>query len=174
MKPLGSPPSFRRKPESILFKTSRHWTPIFIGVTTKKRFLHRASSGFTLFEVILVIVILLIAIVPMMDAFRPALFATSAEERRVIFTNCVRQTLYRALSTNYGDLEKRVNRTETIKASLLFGNSDDNCRCSGGTYDPDVKIDYAAYDAQNNPFLGLLTIRVTIDEISLEALKADY
>ncbi len=131
------------------------------------------NAGFTLFEVLLTIVILLIAIIPMMDAFRPSLFATWGEERRIIFTNCVRQTMNKALSTDYGELEKRVNTTETIKASLLFGNSDDNCSYSGSTYDPDVKIDYAGYDGAN-PLLGLLNIKVTVNEISLEALKADY
>jgi len=34
-------PSFRRKPESSIFKLLKiSWTPVFTGVTTKKQFFH--------------------------------------------------------------------------------------------------------------------------------------
>jgi hypothetical protein len=39
-------PSFRRKPESSIFKPLRTaWTPVFTGVTTKRKFFHTFSGG---------------------------------------------------------------------------------------------------------------------------------
>jgi hypothetical protein len=39
-------PSFRRKPESSIFKPLRiAWTPVFTGVTTKRQFFHSFGEG---------------------------------------------------------------------------------------------------------------------------------
>ena len=52
----------------------------------RKRFISN-DRGFTLFEIILVVLILSIAIVPMVTAFGPAIFSTGVEEEIAVFTN---------------------------------------------------------------------------------------
>ena len=50
------------------------------------------SRGFTLFEILMALLILAIAITPMMNAFAPALLASSQGEEQEVLTGQARRT----------------------------------------------------------------------------------
>lgn len=128
------------------------------------------NAGFTLFEVLLTILILLIAIVPMIDAFRPSLFATAGEEANVVFTNRARHTLNRAASLDFKTLASNLG---TPSLDTLFGvgqEAVESFSLSGLSYIPSVSISDAS-----GGIGGLLEIAVTINnQVTLKTLKADY
>lgn len=129
------------------------------------------DAGFTLVEVLMASIILAIAIVPMVNAFRPALMSTGAGERLAVFTNQARSTLNRTVGLHYDILNN--NQASPVDLVSLFGNVDEANKETftfGGTdYTPTISIADASGGAS-----GLLEITVTIEEVTLKTLKSDY
>ena len=63
------------------------------------------SRGFTLFEIIMTLLILAIAIVPMMNAFAPALLATGQGEEQAVLTGQARRTMNRLTDLDFRSLD---------------------------------------------------------------------
>jgi len=100
------------------------------------------SWGFTLFEIFLTILILAIAIVPMMNAFAPALLSSGQGEEQAVLTGCARRTMNRLLDLDFQSLDaKRGNPVDLV---TLFGSQTEadkeNCLALGTTYPPVVTI----------------------------------
>lgn len=131
-------------------------------------------KGFTLFEVILAIFILVVAIVPLLDAYRPSLFATLSEEQTIVSTSQARRTLNRVACADFGKLDSLVtNRNDwnVIDLNVLFPDGPSE----GVDYTPTVKARDASYDDKKGIKIGgLLEIEVTVNRIKLSTLKADY
>lgn len=129
------------------------------------------DCGFSLVEVLVAIFILAIAIVPMMDAFKPALISTGSKERLAVFTNQARSTLNRAVSIDYATLNDHVGNP--VDLASLFGSSSEAVKetftFEGTSYVPTLSIADASAGAG-----GLLEITVTIEETVLKTLKAEY
>ncbi len=134
---------------------------------------HYSSNdyGFSLVEVLVAIFILAIAIVPMVDAFKPALIATGSNERLAVFANQARGTLNRAVLLDYATLDNHVGSPVNLES--LFGDSSEAAKESftseGTGYTPTISIADASGGAG-----GLLEITVTIGEVTFKTLKAEY
>lgn len=129
------------------------------------------TAGFTLFEVVLAIFILLTAIVPMINAFGPSLFATVSEEATIVFTNYARQTLNRVAVLDFKILNNLVlnNQANPVNLNILFADGKEAFSLRGTNYIPTVIITDASAGAG-----GLLEITVTLNQVVLKTLKADY
>jgi hypothetical protein len=133
---------------------------------------HRgASGGFTLFEILMAILIMTIAIVPMIQAFGPALFFTGTEEGVGVFTNRARHTLNRIVAADFGTLDDLVrnNQANPVNLDALFGAGQESFSFRGVTYTPQAVITDASGGSG-----GLLDIAVTIDQVTLKTGKANY
>jgi prepilin-type N-terminal cleavage/methylation domain-containing protein len=129
------------------------------------------NFGYSLVEVLIAIFILAIAIVPMVNAFKPALISAGSKERLAVFTNQARSTLNRAVSLDYATLDKHVGNPVNLVS--LFGDSSEAAQetftFEGTSYVPTLSIaDY--YEDVD----GLLEITVTIGEATFKTLKAEY
>ena len=136
----------------------------------KKKYRPFNDTGFTLVEVLMATIILAIAIVPLVYAFRSATISTGAEERLVVFTTQAAGTLNRALSLDYDLLNNHLG--DPVDLTGLFGSQGEANRerfTFGGTvYSPAISVADASGGAG-----GLLEITVTIEEITLKTLKTD-
>lgn len=145
------------------------------------------SRGFTLFEIIMTLLILAVAIVPMMNAFAPALLATGRGEEQEVLTGQARRTMNRLTDLDFRNLD--ANRGEPLTAEqliALFGSQAEVDKESfaylGATYAPDIAIcatnasgvcvPDCVTDASDGT-LGLLELRVSIKNVSLQTLKAN-
>jgi prepilin-type N-terminal cleavage/methylation domain-containing protein len=134
------------------------------------------NKGLTLIEVAVALFILSMVIIPLMDSFRTALITTGGEERQAVFTNQVRATLYRIAALDFTDLN--CNQGNPVDLAVLFGSAIDpkpaeaakeEFAYRGKTYAPTVTISDASGGAG-----GLLELSVTVAEINLRTLKAEY
>ena len=85
----------------------------------------RNSWGFTLFEIVMALLILAIAIVPMMNAFAPALLSTSQGEEQAVLTGQARRTMNRLLDIDFRSLD-RNRGTQASLVNILYNNILDN------------------------------------------------
>jgi competence protein ComGC len=129
------------------------------------------NPGFTLFEIILAIVILVLAIIPIMQAFGPAIFATGTEEAVSVFTNQARHTMSRILTVDYRTLNDLVlnSQANPVNLDALFGTGQEAFSFRGIAYAPTVVITDAGGGAG-----GLLEISVRAEQITIKTLKANY
>jgi type II secretory pathway pseudopilin PulG len=128
------------------------------------------SWGFTLFEIIMTLLILAIAIVPMMNAFAPALLATGQGEEQAVLTGQARRTMNRLTDLDFRSLD--ANQGNPANLVALFGSQSEVDKESfvylGATYAPVVAI------ADASGGLGsLLELTVTLKTVSLQTLKAN-
>jgi len=128
-------------------------------------------KGFTLFEVILAVFILVIAVAPMIQAFGPSLFATAGEETTIVLTNYARQTLNRVATLDFKTLNDLVQTSQANPVNLdsLFGAGQESFTFKGASLTPTVVITDAS--GGNG---GLIEITTTISQVTLKTLKADY
>ncbi len=128
------------------------------------------EQGFTLVEIVLVVLILGIAIVPMVGAFSPAFRSTSYSEQTTVFANQVRWTLSRAAALDFATLD--ANQGDPADQTALFGSvpeaNKEKFTFKGQTYTPILAITDASGGTG-----GLLQLRVTVDDVSLTTLKAN-
>jgi len=125
--------------------------------------------GFTLFEILMALLVLAIAIVPMMNAFAPALLSTGQGEEQAVLTGRARGTMNRLLDLDFRSLD--TNRGSPANLVALFGSQaeadKENCVYMGTTYVPVVAITDASGGAG-----GLLELTVTLKNVILQTLKA--
>jgi len=130
-----------------------------------------SNKGFTLLEIIFAVLLLAIAIVPMMNAYAPAIFSTAGEEERAVFTNLARATLNRVAALEFAKLND--NQGNPVALATLFGSADEAAKetfaFKGTTHTPTVAItDQSGGDG------GLLEVEVAINYVSLRTLKSEY
>jgi prepilin-type N-terminal cleavage/methylation domain-containing protein len=126
------------------------------------------SSGFTLFEIIIAIFILSIAVVPMMESFGPAIMSAASVEKTAVITNQARATMDRMLVMEFDTLKSKIGTS--LSGNDVFGDTDETFPFEGDTYSPDITISDASGDSSRT----LLELIVSIDNISFSTLKADY
>jgi prepilin-type N-terminal cleavage/methylation domain-containing protein len=128
-------------------------------------------EGFTLLEIILVVLILAIAIVPMVRAFAPGVVSANTEEETTVFSNQARGTLNRVMALDFDTLNS--NQGTAVDLATLFGGGAEAAKESfnfkGENYTPTVAIADASGGAG-----GLLQLTVTTSHIHLTTLKAQY
>jgi prepilin-type N-terminal cleavage/methylation domain-containing protein len=130
-----------------------------------------SNKGFTLLEIILAVLLLAIAIVPILNAYAPALFSAAGEEERAVFTNRARATLNRVAALEFSRLND--NQGNPVDLATLFGSADEATKetfaLKGTSYTPAVAItDQSGGDG------GLLELTVTLNYVSLKTLKAEF
>ena len=130
-----------------------------------------SNKGFTLLEIIFAVLLLAIAIVPIMNAYTPAIFSTAAEEELAVFTNRARATLNRVAALEFSRLNDNLGNP--VDLATLFGSADEAAKetfaLKGTSYTPAVAItDQGGGDG------GLLEVEVTINYVSLKTLRAEY
>jgi prepilin-type N-terminal cleavage/methylation domain-containing protein len=118
------------------------------------------QRGFTLFEIFLALLILAIAIVPMMNAFAPALLSTSQGEEQAVLTGQARQTMNWMLDLDFRTLDTNQATPDVLVA--LFVSQ------AGVDYVPAVAITDASGGSG-----GLLEVKVTRKNVTLQTLKAN-
>ena len=130
-----------------------------------------SNKGFSLVEVVVAVLLLAIAIVPILGAFGPAIFATNVEEGTAVFTNQTRGTLSRVLALDFATLDS--NQGDPVNLATLFGTQaeadKETFSFKGTNYTPTVAITDASGGAG-----GLLELTVTLDYVSLKTLKGEY
>jgi prepilin-type N-terminal cleavage/methylation domain-containing protein len=129
------------------------------------------QRGFTLFEVLLAVFILVIAVAPMINAFGPSLFAAANEETTIVSANYARQTLNRVLALDFKTLNDLVQNGQANPVNLdsLFGTGQESFVFKGTTCVPTVVITDAS--GGNG---GLAEITSTVNRVTLKTLKAGY
>ena len=136
-----------------------------------KRQIPGNADGFTLFEIIITVLIMAIAIVPMLNAYAPGVFSTIGVEGTAVFTNQARATLNRVAALDFQTLDN--NRGDPVNLTSLFDSAAEAAKETftyrGKNYTPNVVITDASEGVG-----GLLEISVTVDTASLKVLKASY
>ncbi len=151
------------------------------------------QRGFTLFEIFLALLILAIAIVPMMNAFAPALLSSGQGEEQAVLTGQARRTMNRLLDLDFRSLD--ANRGNPLTAGptgqlvALFGSQAEVDKESfvylGTNYalNTNINIAICATNASgvsvpdcvtnaSDGTLGLLELTVTLKNVTLQTLKA--
>jgi prepilin-type N-terminal cleavage/methylation domain-containing protein len=130
-----------------------------------------SDRGFSLVEILIAVMILALAIVPIINAIGPAVKTTAAEAQISVFTNQARATLNRLLTVDFATLN--ANQGDAVDLTSLLGSTDEanleNFLLNGKPYTPTVDITDAGGGAG-----GLLELTVTINQVRLTTLKADY
>ena len=130
-----------------------------------------SDHGFSLVEILIAVMVLSMAIVPIINAIGPAVKTTAAERQFSVSTNQARATLNRLLSLDFATLN--ANQGDSVELTSLFGSTAEanleNFLLNGKLYTPAVAITDASGGAG-----GLLQLTVTINQVRLTTLKADY
>ena len=118
----------------------------------------------------ILLVLLAIAVVPMINAFTPAMRATTALDEEVLAANHARGTLNRLLAQPYDRLA--AAQTNEVDLNALLGSAElaaqEYLQLDEGTLPPRVAI----RDASGGTG-GLLEVSVSLKGITLRSLKAD-
>jgi prepilin-type N-terminal cleavage/methylation domain-containing protein len=129
------------------------------------------DRGFSLVEILIAVMILALAIIPIINAVGPAVKTTAAEAQSAVFTNQARATLNRLLDLDFATLN--ANQSAAVDLTSLFGSAAEadleSFLLNGQRYTPMVAITDASDGAG-----GLLRLAVTINQVHLTTLKADY
>jgi len=128
------------------------------------------SSGFTLFEIIIALFIISIAVIPMMKSFGPAMSTAAIVEKTAVLSNQARATMERLLVLDFDTLKSKVDDSQPLSGNDVFGDSDENFTFEGDSYAPEITISDASGDASKT----LLDLTVALDSMSITTRKADY
>ncbi len=128
------------------------------------------SSGFTLFEIILAMLIISIAIIPMMQSFAPAMMATAKTEKKLVMSNRARATMERLLALDFDILKSKVDDSQPLTGNDVFGDSEENFTFKETSYAPSITISDASGDGSKT----LLDLNITLENTSISTKKADY
>ena len=129
-----------------------------------------SSSGFTLFEIIMAMFVISIAVIPMMQSFGPAMMTAGAVEKTAVLTNQARATMERLLALDFDTLRSKVDDTQPLTGNDVFGDSDETFTFKVSSYTPAITISDASGDASKT----LLNLTVTLAGMSVSTRKADY
>ena len=134
------------------------------------RFILSSHQGFSLVEITITLFILVAVIVPILNAYSPAVFATSTEEETAVFMNQARGTLKRVAACDFRSLNELVQsgQANPVNLASLFGSGEESFSCRRINYAPTVVI-----TDQGGVYGGLLEITVSINYLRLKTLKAD-
>jgi Tfp pilus assembly protein PilV len=166
------------------------WIPICMGMTqlpinSRSLIMKRPSLptdhiihnswGFTLFEIILTLLILAIAIVPMMNAFAPALLATGQGEEQAVLTGQARRTMNRLSDMDFKTLDTNRGNPDLV---ALFGSQPVGFAYLGvaticATDKSGVRVPDCVTNASDGTS-GLLELTVTLKNVTLQTLKANH
>ncbi len=134
-------------------------------------------QGFTLIEVILVIILMALTVVPLLEAFRPSLISLNQAERTTVFKHQAMWTLSRVAAMDYQDLES--NSSDNVNLDELLGSSDEADKESftfkGQRYNSpeEIVVKIKQSDKDEDDIGGLLEIGVCVEEVCLKTLKAE-
>jgi Tfp pilus assembly protein PilV len=142
--------------------------------------------GFTIFEILLAMIILVIAIIPMVNAFAPSLLSTGQTEEQAVLTGQARSTMNRLLDLNFQTLYEK--RGDPANLADLLGSAEEankeNFDYLGTTYTPVATICTAICTTTTTTSCtrvtdcvtgksGLLELTVTLKNVKLQTLKAE-
>ncbi|MCF7939703.1 MAG: type II secretion system GspH family protein [Spirochaetales bacterium] len=132
-----------------------------------------SQQGFSLMEVLLVIILLAVAVVPMLESFSPSLNALNQAEQTTIRKHQALGTLNRVLTMEYEVLES--NSTGSNVLNDLFGSSEEESFLYEDEDSPDIRIIIEKYvDSDGNEQDGLLEIEVSVGMVTLNTRKAEH
>lgn len=128
-------------------------------------------KGFTLFEILMAVLLLAVAIAPILNAFTPAMITTGNEAQLTVFNQYARGTLNRTAVLDFKVLN--TYKGDPVVLSDLFGSTDEAAKetfsFQGESHTPAVAI-----VDQSGGEGGLLEISVTLGSVNLKTLKAEY
>jgi prepilin-type N-terminal cleavage/methylation domain-containing protein len=123
------------------------------------------ARGFTLFEILLAIVILVIAILPMVNAFAPAHLSTGQAEEQAILTGQARSALNGLLNLDFKTLNDPNNKNKD--------NPDAVVALLGDQWVSGMIIRVIDSDIDAEHIGGLLELKVRLKNVKLQTLKAE-
>ncbi|MBC8442436.1 MAG: prepilin-type N-terminal cleavage/methylation domain-containing protein [Deltaproteobacteria bacterium] len=129
-----------------------------------------SSSGFTLFEIIVAMFVISIAVIPMMQSFGPTMMTAGAVEKTAVLTNQARATMERLLALDFDTLKLKLAEVQPLSGNAVFGDSDETFTFEAGTYSPAITISDASGDASKT----LLDLTVSLAGMNFSTRKADY
>ncbi len=135
------------------------------------RFRRQGCAGFTLTELLVVIVILAIAVIPMIEAFAPARRAGPLPQQRTTLIYETEGILNQVLDLPYAEVAAYQASPVTLLPVLAArnGTTTTGVVYRGTTYTPTLKLTDAGGGTG-----GLVMVTVTVDDETLTALKAQY
>jgi len=134
------------------------------------------QAGFSLLEVMLVVILMALALVPMLNAFRQPLQATRFQEESTHCANRAAGTLARISAMAFTALD--ANQGDPVDLAALFGwpgepKADEAAKetfvLDGSSVTPSVAIADASGGAG-----GLVELSVTVRDVTFKTLKAEY
>lgn len=128
------------------------------------------SSGFTLFEIIIALFVISIAVVPMMKSFGPAMMAATVVEKKTVMTNQARATMERLLALDFDTLKSKPAETQPLSGNDIFGDTEESFILKAVAYSPAIFISDASGDGSKT----LLELAVVLEGVSLSTQKAYY
>lgn len=139
----------------------------------KRAFPNPASNlnGFTLFEILLAVLFLAVAVAPILNAYAPAIFATTSEEELSVFSNRCRGTLNRVAAFDFATLDSNKDEADILTALLAGEAANETFDFRGSSYTPAVTITASDQDEGEG---GLLEIAVTVGSVTVKTLRAQY
>ncbi|WP_320045537.1 prepilin-type N-terminal cleavage/methylation domain-containing protein [uncultured Desulfobacter sp.] len=134
------------------------------------KFFFRSSEGFTLFEILIALVILGTAIIPIMDAMAPSMASIPYLEKEIVLTNRARGTLNRIIALDFDTLTANVGNPVDITS--LFGSITEGQKeiftHFGVVYQPIIAI-----EDESGGDNTLLKLSVTLANLKLTTLKTN-
>lgn len=130
----------------------------------------RSSEGFTLFEILIALVIMGTAIIPIMEAMAPSLSTIPYLEKKTVLANRARGTLNRLMVLDFDNLTANVGNPVDITS--LFGSVAEGKKESF-THDGVVYQPIIAIEDESGGDNTLLKLSVTFENLKLTTLKTD-
>jgi len=128
---------------------------------------HSSSNGFSLVELLLAIVIMIIVLVPIMDSITSSFQSTHASEENTILVNLAREKMEDVLAMNFTDVA--VSAPSGTPTALS-----DTVTVFGEIVDRNVLVELYDGDGDSTPDSDLKKITVVIEDIQQVTLKADF
>lgn len=128
------------------------------------------SSGFTLFEIIIALFMISIAVIPMMKSFGPAMSTAAIVEKTAVLSNQARATMERLLVLDFDTLKSKTDLSQPLTGDNVFGDSNETFTFKGDSYSPSITITDASGDASKT----LLDLTVAVESLSISTRKADF
>jgi prepilin-type N-terminal cleavage/methylation domain-containing protein len=125
------------------------------------------KRGFSLVELLLAMVIMVIALVPLMDSITASLQSTRFSEENTIIINYAREKMEDVLAMNFS----------SITVSVPSGNPtvlSDTVTVLGKTVNRDVVVELYDGDGDSIPDADLKKITVKIEDVQQDTLKANF
>lgn len=133
------------------------------------------NQGFSLMEVMLVVILLALAVAPLLESFRPSLNALNQAEQTTVFKQQALWTLNRVAALDYEVLEANSSGSGPVDLEILLGSTaeadEESFTHQGQSRTPVVRL---SASNQDQGLGGLLEIEVSLGHVSLQTLKAEH